>query len=51
VQLVTKRKLVPVAEAGKAALWELGTTITPLQLFLPFGALLEDAVSGDADGI
>ena len=41
-----------MAEAGKAALRELRTAIAPLQLFLPrFGALLEDAVSGDADGI
>src|SRR5713226_1800802 len=41
-----------MAEAGKAALWELRTTIASLQLFLPrFGALLEDAVGGDADGI
>src|SRR5271157_3134605 len=41
-----------VAEAGKAALRELRAAIAPLQLFLPrFGALLEDAVGGDADGI
>src|SRR2546422_631949 len=41
-----------MAEAGKAALWELRTTIASLQLFLPrLGALLEDAVGGDADGV
>jgi hypothetical protein len=41
-----------MAEAGKAARWELCTTIAPLQLFLPrLGALLEDAVSGDAEGV
>ena len=41
-----------MAEAGKAALRELGAAIAPLQLFLPrFGALLEDTVGGNADGI
>ena len=43
---------VLVAEAGEAALRELGTVRAALQLFLPrCGALLEDAVGGDADGI
>ncbi len=41
-----------VAEAGEAALRELGAAIAPLQLFLPrFGTLFKDAVGGDADGI
>src|SRR2546428_4373013 len=41
-----------MAEAGKAALWELRMAIASLQVFMPrFGALLEDGVGGDADGV
>ena len=41
-----------MAEAGEAALRELGTAIAVLQLFLPrFGALFKDAVGGNAESI
>jgi hypothetical protein len=49
---LTRPRAGAVAEAGEAALRELGTAIAPLQLFLPrFGALFKDAVGGDAEGI
>ena len=42
----------PVTEAGKAALRELRAAIAARQLLLSrLSALLENAVSGDADGI
>jgi len=41
-----------VAEAGEAALRELGTAIAPFQPLLPpFRTTLEDTVGGDAEGI
>jgi len=41
-----------MAEAGEAALRQLRAAIAPLQLLLPrFGAVLKDAVGGDAEGV